>query len=90
MSKNYKFDEWINHENTEITIKKATPEHPHDATVRRIKDTCLFIFAMATMISAFSYCGWQVAVNNNQGWPLAIDSSIISALLGYLVGKKSS
>jgi len=73
-----------------LKIESDSIEHPTDASLRRGKDWCLFIFALFAVVSAFIYCGWQVVIANNQEWPLAIDSSILSALLGYLVGKKTT
>jgi hypothetical protein len=63
-------------------------EHPEDAKLRRFKDKTIFIMSVLVVSSAFIYCSWRLIKSPEQGWPLAINSSIISGLLGYLVGKK--
>ncbi|ARB91811.1 hypothetical protein [Legionella longbeachae] len=68
-------------------------EHPTDAKIRRIKDCLLFVIVLIMILGVFCYC---VSVffnirsfDEDRKWATLVITAIISALLGYLVGKSS-
>lgn len=74
----------------QITAETREIEHEADARLRRFKDKTLFLIGLIMILGAFFYFGWRVIEYPDDKWSMAITSSIISAFLGYLTGKKSN
>lgn len=75
---------------TELHIRKIVPENVEDAKLRRFKDKILFLLGLIMILFVFFYFGWRLVENPNDKWSMTITSSIVSAFLGYLTGKKSN
>ena len=75
---------------TELHIRKIVPENMEDAKLRRFKDKVIFLLGLIMILCVFFYFGWRVIEDPNDKWSMTITSSIISAFLGYITGKKSS
>lgn len=86
-------NEVANNGNLSISITSTQEENPHDAKIRRIKDVSLFFVTLTLVVVVFIFCGYTIfnsaATSVNQKWAMAIDASIVTALLGYITGKKS-
>ncbi len=70
-----------------------TPENPLDAELRRKKDFALFCFALFVVSIvlgvALMFIFGPAASQDDKKWALAFVASLGSALVGYLVGKRS-
>jgi len=75
-----------------LQISSIQEEDPLDARLRRIKDIILFIMAISFITGAFIYCGYTLlnftSTADDKKWVTVIAGSIISALLGYLTGRR--
>ncbi len=84
---------FADNENYNVKIESIKKEHPSDARNRRFKDMCLFIVALIMVLVIFAFCMYvifnQLSNENDKKWATTIVSGIISALLGYMVGKSS-
>ncbi len=80
----------FDNKHTELHIKKIVPEIIEDAKLRRFKDKVLFLIGLLMVLFVFIYFGWRTIENLNDKWSMAITSSIISAFLGYITGKRNS
>jgi len=79
----------FNNKDTELHIRKTVPENTEDAKLRRFKEKILFLVGLCMILCVFAYFGWKTIDNPGDKWSMAITSSIISAFLGYLTGRKS-
>ncbi|KTD56316.1 hypothetical protein Lsan_3004 [Legionella santicrucis] len=82
-----------NEKNVESEKISFHEEHPTDVKIRRIKDCLLFFIVLVMILGVFCYC---VSVffdvksfDEDRKWATLVITAIISALLGYLVGKSS-
>jgi hypothetical protein len=77
-----------------LQISSVQEENPFDARLRRVKDIILFVMAISFITAAFAYCGYTLitasSTADDKKWVSVIAGSIISALLGYLTGKRYS
>lgn len=64
-------------------------EKDADALMRRIKEYTLFYMCILVTLCAFFYFGYQLIKDPNDHISFTIETSIISALLGYLTGRKT-
>ncbi len=72
----------------QYAITPVMQEDSIDGKIRRVKDLTLFFVALVMVLSAFIYCVTILNQNPNNEWAMVIASSIISALLGFLTGRK--
>jgi len=83
--------EIANHKNLSLSITSNAEENSKDACIRRRKDVALFSLAMLFVICAFVFTGYVILSKNfstdDKKWAMALASSIISAFLGFLIGK---
>ena len=79
----------FSHKNTELHIRKVVPENTEDARLRRFKEKALFLTGLFMVLCAFIYFGWRTLEDPGDKWSMAITSSIISAFLGYLTGRRN-
>lgn len=88
----FDINEIANNPKLSLSITSAQDEDPTDAYIRRGKEVTLFLVAIILLICVFSFCGFVLFSHNftpdDKKWCLAIASSIVSAFLGYLTGKK--
>ncbi|MBY0544517.1 MAG: hypothetical protein K2Q14_03090 [Gammaproteobacteria bacterium] len=86
-------NEIANNSNLSVSITSMQEEHPQDACIRRVKDIALFIVALLFVIAAFCFGAYlllsSTSSSDDKKWGMAISSSILSAFLGFLMGKKS-
>ncbi|KTC78732.1 hypothetical protein [Legionella cincinnatiensis] len=80
-------------ENYNVKIESVKREHPSDARNRRFKEMSLFIVALLMVSAIFILCMYVICTHSSNDsekkWATTIVSGIISALLGYMVGKSS-
>jgi hypothetical protein len=81
-----------NNQNEKI-IKTCNEEHQMDAKIRRIKDCLLFFIVLIMVLGVFYFCVLALfsvrSLDYEKEWARIIITAIISALLGYLIGKSS-
>ena len=77
-----------------LKLSSSQEEHPKDARVRRFKAISLFIAALLMVLSAFAFCGYVLLSShfdaNDKKWAMTVASGMVSALLGYLIGRQKS
>jgi hypothetical protein len=78
-------NELIRKSRLNLSITSNQDEHPNDAYIRRFKDIILFSITIILILCAFLFCGY-ILLSQNFSFDTAIATSIISALLGYLLG----
>ena len=75
-----------------ISIASVHEENSKDAFLRRIKEMILFVTVLFFVIAAFIFCGYvllnQHSTSDDKKWSMTIASSILSAAIGFLTGKK--
>lgn len=73
--------------------QKKNSEHPKDAKIRRIKECLLFFIVLIMILGVFGYCVSVLfdvkSLDDERKWATIVITAIISALLGYVVGKSS-
>ncbi|MBI3258250.1 MAG: hypothetical protein HYZ54_02030 [Ignavibacteriae bacterium] len=87
-------NELANNPKLNLSITSSQDEPPQDASIRRFKEVVLFFVTLAIILCVFSFCGYMLLSSHfsvdDKKWATAVESSIVSALLGYLGGKKES
>jgi uncharacterized membrane protein HdeD (DUF308 family) len=93
MAWNMHLGSFADSENYNVKIESVKREHPSDARNRRFKDMALFIVALVMVLAIFVFCMYVIcnhgSNDNDKKWATTIVSGIISALLGYMVGKST-
>ncbi|WP_058535409.1 hypothetical protein [Legionella saoudiensis] len=74
-------------------VKTCKEEHQTDAKIRRIKDCLLFSIVLIMILGVFYFSVLVLfdvrSLDYEKEWARIIITAIISALLGYLIGKSS-
>lgn len=87
-------NEIANNSNLEVSIRSEKGEDPKDARQRRLKDMVLFLTVIIMVLCAFAYCSYLVFTpqtsEDSRKWAMATLTSMISGLLGYVIGQKMS
>lgn len=75
-----------------ISIASIQEENPKDATFRRVKEMILFVTVLFFVIAAFVFCGYVLlnenSTSDDKKWSMTIAGSILSASIGFLMGKR--
>lgn len=84
---NHKYDVRLNNEPAEDADARRVQE-AQDADLRRKKDFILFCVALMLTVVIFLGCIYLFVIGNpdDKKWAAGIVSSIVSDLVGYLVG----
>ncbi|USQ13170.1 hypothetical protein J2N86_10785 [Legionella lytica] len=86
-------EENLNHNQNAKIIKTCNEEHPTDAKIRRIKDCLLFFIVLIMVLGVFYFCVLAIfnvrSLDYEKEWARIIITAIISALLGFIIGKSS-
>ncbi|MDR3502057.1 MAG: hypothetical protein P4L79_05680 [Legionella sp.] len=81
-----------NDKNTKI-LKTCNEEHQTDAKIRRIKDCLLFSIVLIMILGVFYFSVLVIfsvrSLDYEKEWARIIITAIISALLGYIIGKST-
>lgn len=85
-------NEVANNSNLSVSITSTQEENSQDACIRRVKDIILFSVALLFVITIFCFGAYFLVSSHSsqddKKWGLAIASSVLSAFLGFLTGKK--
>ena len=85
-------NELANNPKLNLSITSSQDEPAQDAFIRRFKEVTLFSFTIILILFVFLFCGYILLSSHfsadDKKWATAVESSIVSALLGYLCGKK--
>ncbi len=78
----------------ELTLTASQEEDPGDARIRRFKEIALFLLSILLVVCVFLFCVYILfstqASAVDQKWATTLIGAIISGLLGYLTGKRTS
>lgn len=76
-----------------MSLSVSPAELPWDAAIRRAKDVILFLAALV-VLGFFLWFSWEILHNpeasaDDKKWASSFIAATLSALTGYLLGKKS-
>ena len=75
-----------------LSITSTQDENPIDTRIRHFKEITLFTLTILLILCVFSFCVYLLitprANSEDKKWAMTIAGSIISALLGYVTGRK--
>lgn len=78
----------------ELTITASQEENPNDAQIRRFKEIALFLLSILLVICVFVFCVYILLSTHasavDQKWATTLIGAVISGLLGYLTGRRTS